>query len=202
METKLEGFHWKRLTQPIAIPAWLIIGGELFHIVHIFDFIAEHLSWLTTPMGNLFVIVFALTWLFAIALWPTTLASGTRAPQTDDIKQVWFFPAGLSVSLRRGAETQTVLIYLHILSTKPTELIYIRLDLTDTTGLRIVCEHAEPMVVNRFETTAKMIEQKITAQELSKFQKGMPVNLDGYAKFRDGNTITQERITLSTIPNV
>ncbi len=91
---------------------------------------------------------------------------------------------------------------MHILSTKPTELIFVRLNVTDSTGLRIVCEHSEPLMVKKFETTAKMLEQEITTQELSKFQKGMPINLDGYAKFRDGDTIKQERIYFSTIPNV
>lgn len=205
METITQALHWKRLTQPVAIPAWLIIGGELFHIVHIFDFIAEHLHWLTTPLGNLFVIVFGLVWLFAVAFWPrksTSQISDKVASQTEDARRTWFFPAGMTVSLNRGAQTQTVLIYLHVLSTQPTELIYIRVDLTDSTGLRIVCEHSEPLVVNKFETTAKMIEQKISAQELEKFHKGMLINLDGYAKFRDGNKITQERISMTTIPNV
>jgi len=94
------------------------------------------------------------------------------------------------------------MINLHILSTEPTELIYIRLQLTDSTGLRITCEHSEPLAVGRFDLTARTIEQKITSQELEKFQKGMLLNVDGYAKFRDGSGITQERISLTTIPNV
>ena len=116
-------------------------------------------------------------------------------------RRVFFFSPGVAVTLNRSAGTAVV--YLHVLSTEPTELVYIRLHLTDTTGLRITCEHSEPLEIDRFDLTAKMIEQKITPQETEKFQKGMQLNIDGYAKIRDGsNKITQERISITTIPNV
>ncbi|HTC47924.1 MAG TPA: hypothetical protein VK722_11415 [Candidatus Aquilonibacter sp.] len=121
---------------------------------------------------------------------------------TNSEKRIFFFSSGMAVSLRRSMQGQEVLVYLHILSTAPTELVYIRLDLTDSTGLRITCEHSEPLTIEKFEITAKMIEQKITAQELEKFQKGMQVNLQGYAKFRDGDKTTQHNFTLTTIPNI
>jgi hypothetical protein len=104
--------------------------------------------------------------------------------------------------LNRAAEGAMVFVNLHVLSTEPTELIFIRIILTDSTGLRITCEHSEPIRVGKFELTAKTIEQKITQQELAKFGKGMLLNLNGYAKFRDGNNITQEQISINTIPNV
>jgi hypothetical protein len=94
-------------------------------------------------------------------------------------------------------------VNLHVLSTDDTELIYLRVDLTDSSGLRISCQHSEPIVINKFDLTAKSIEQKISAQEVDKFQKGLLLNLDGYAKFRDnGGAIRIQQINLATIPNV
>jgi len=34
-------------------------------------FIGDHLRWLATPTGNLFVIFFGFAWLFAVAFWPS-----------------------------------------------------------------------------------------------------------------------------------
>ena len=72
----------------------------------------------------------------------------------------------------------------------------------DSMGLCITCEHSEPIAIGKFDVTAKTIEQKITPQEMEKFQKGMTLNLNGYAKFRDGDKITTQQITLTTIPSV
>ncbi len=115
-------------------------------------------------------------------------------------KRVFFFSPGVAVSLNRSGGT--VFINLHILSVARTELIFVRLVLSDSTGLRITCEHSEPIVVETFDVTAKTFEQKITPQEMEKFQNGMMVNVDGYAKFRDGDKITTEQIHMSTIPSV
>ncbi len=140
-----------------------------------------------------------------VVIWGIFLRKGSNdLPQATkkEERRTFFFSPGIAVSLNRATEGGTVLVNLHVLSTEPTELIFIRIILTDTTGLRITCEHSEPLRVDKFELTAKTIEQKITQQELGKFQKGMMVNLDGYAKFRDGNNITQEQIRITTIPNV
>lgn len=116
-------------------------------------------------------------------------------------RKLFFFSPGLAVWLNRG--TGKVVINLHILSTECTELIFIKIVLSDNRGINITCEHSEPIAIDKFDLTAKTIEQKVTPQELEAFQKGQMVNLNGYAKFRDkDNRIRVEQITLSTIPNV
>lgn len=116
--------------------------------------------------------------------------------------EIFFFPAGLAVSIQRGAQGPTAIVYLHILSTVDAELIFIHLDLTDATGLRVTCERSEPLVIKKLDVSPVMVEQKITNLELEKFQKGMQLNLDGYAKFRDGSQIRREQFRLTTIPNL
>ena len=64
--------HWKRLGQLIALPFWFAIGlvaWTMIETVHTLNFIAEHLRWLTTPSGNLFVLVFAIIWFFIVLFW-------------------------------------------------------------------------------------------------------------------------------------
>jgi len=129
-------------------------------------------------------------------------AAVAAVPQKREERRTFLFSPGIAVSLSRGAEGATVFVQLHILSTEPTELIYIRIILTDSTGLRITCEHSEPLRVDKFELTAKTIEQKITQQELGKFERGMLLSLNGYAKFRYGSNITQQQISSTTIPNL
>lgn len=168
-------------------------------------------GWTTASSDELRHKILGFTLVFVGVVWAAVVIWGiflrkeqcipTQIAKREE-RRTFFFSPGIAVSLNRSAEGATVFVNLHILSTEPTELIFIRIILTDSTGLRITCEHSEPLRVDKFELTAKTIEQKITQQELSKFQKGMLVNLDGYAKFRDGNNITQEQIRITTIPNV
>jgi hypothetical protein len=127
-------------------------------------------------------------------------ASRAVVPAAQSQKRVFFFSPGIAVSLNRGITA--IVVNLHILSTEPTELIFIRIVVMDSTGLCITCEHSEPIAIGKFDVTAKTIEQKITPQEMEKFQKGMMLNLNGYAKFRDGDKITTQQITLTTIPSI
>jgi hypothetical protein len=69
--TIAHGFHWKRLGRIIAFPAWFLIGWRLIEALHTLGYIGDHVKWLTTPKGNLFVIFFGLAWLFAVGLWPS-----------------------------------------------------------------------------------------------------------------------------------
>jgi hypothetical protein len=62
--------HWERLRGSIAVPGWLAIGVALIETLHTFSYIRDHLSWLATPTGNIFLIAFGFVWLFALALWP------------------------------------------------------------------------------------------------------------------------------------
>jgi hypothetical protein len=46
-----------------------VFAWNLVEAVHTFHFIAEHLAWLTTPWGNLSLIVFGFVWLSLILFW-------------------------------------------------------------------------------------------------------------------------------------
>jgi len=50
--------------------------------------------------------------------------------------------------------------------------------------------------------TSVMIDKKFPPQELAIFERGEMVNLDGYAKFRDGDSMKQFRVSIATIPPV
>jgi hypothetical protein len=71
-------FHWKRLGHTVAVPAWLLIGWGLIETLHTLGYIGDHLNWLATAKGNLFVILFGFVWLFAVALWPS------HTPENED----------------------------------------------------------------------------------------------------------------------
>jgi hypothetical protein len=79
METIAHPFHWKRLGI-VAVPAWLLIGWTLIETLHTLGYIGDHLNWLATPKGNLFVIIFGFVWLFAVARWP----SRRTTPEDED----------------------------------------------------------------------------------------------------------------------
>lgn len=114
--------------------------------------------------------------------------------------EVFFYSPGLAVSLTPSIGR--VIVNLHLLSTKETELIYLRVILRNNTGANLTCDNPEPITVEQMEVTSVMIDKKFPAQELATFAKGEMVNLDGYAKFRDGDSLKQFRITMATIPSL
>ena len=74
--------------------------------------------------------------------------------------------------------------------------------LRNNKGTYLDCESSEPITVEPMQITAKMIDKKFPSQELATFERGEMVNLEGYAKFRDGNSIKRFQITISTIPSM
>lgn len=125
----------------------------------------------------------------------------TEVVSSAEDRQIWFYSPGICVSLNRGMGT--VIVNLHILSTAQTELVYIRVDLRNSAGtLAITCEHSEPITIEKLIPASKTIEQKITPQELAAFERGSMLNLNGYAKFRDGVKMTQKQFQITTIPSV
>jgi hypothetical protein len=65
-----------------AVPGWLAIFFGLIETLHTMNFIGEHLRWLATPLGNLFVIAFGLVWLFVVGRHSTVAAVGKRIQST------------------------------------------------------------------------------------------------------------------------
>jgi len=66
--------QWKRLYAPIAIPFWLAalsVAWNMIEAIHTLAFVADHLRWLTTLTGNVFLIVFGFIWLALILFWPS-----------------------------------------------------------------------------------------------------------------------------------
>jgi hypothetical protein len=191
-----------------SLPGWILIVLGIVDVLEKANFVLEHLSFLTEPWGRSALIFLGLAYFFILHYVDkrrekkrlATAASSTDTSSCKTEKQIFFFSPGIAVSLNRS--TPSVVVNLHVLSTDDTELIYIHVELTDSSGLRISCQHSEPIAVQRFDLTAKSIEQKISAQEADKFQKGLMVNLNGYAKFRDNGAIRTQRISLTTIPNV
>jgi len=47
-----------------------------------------------------------------------------------------------------------------------------------------------------------MLDKKFPPPELGTFEKGEMVNLDGYAKFRDGHSLKQFHFTMSTVASM
>jgi hypothetical protein len=84
--------------------------------------------------------------------------TGANRENSELERHVWFFSPGICVSLNRSVGS--VIVNLQILSKEQTELIYIRVDLRDSTGkIAITCEHSEPIMIDRLVPAAKMIER-------------------------------------------
>jgi hypothetical protein len=125
-----------------------------------------------------------------------------RRPTSNSKKEeakweTFFFSPGIAVSL--APSIGRVTINLHILSTRATELIYLHATLRNNKGAYLDCESSEPITVEPMQITAKTLDKKFPPQELATFDRGEMVSLDGYAKFRDGNSIRRFQINMSTV---
>jgi hypothetical protein len=58
------------------------------------------------------------------------------------------------------------------------------------------------MTVESMQVFSKMLDKKFPPQELATFEKGEMVNLDGYVKFRDGNSFRRFQISMTTIASM
>jgi hypothetical protein len=147
---------------------------------------------------NIFLVlmgVMGMLWMSGVVRWSTSTG------KTEEAKwDIYFFSPGLAVSLTPSIGR--VILNLHILSTKATELIFLHVTLRNNKGTYLDCESSEPITIEPMQITAKMIDKKFPPQELATFEKGEMVNLEGYAKFRDGDSIKRFQITMSTIPSM
>jgi hypothetical protein len=97
-----------------------------------------------------------------------------------------------------------VLINLQILSTKATDLVFLRVTLRNNKGTSIDCESSEPITIEPMQVIAKIIDKKVPPTDLTTFEKGEMVYLEGFAKFRDGNLPLKrvQIITINTVPSM
>jgi hypothetical protein len=147
--------------------------------------------------------------LYAVFFWvisrqkpasPVSALPPTTTP-VQERKDVWFFQPGICVSLNRSG--CAVRVALWIFATVRMELVHMRLDLRDTNnGKYITCENSEPMTVEKLSPATKIIEQKITQQEVDGFVRGSLYQVSGTAKFRDGDNLLTYRVEINTIPSV
>ena len=148
---------------------------------------------------NIFLVLIGLIgvlWLVGVVHLPTFTKKEEREPQWD----VFFYSPGLAVSLTPGLGR--VIVNLQFLSTKATELIYLHVILRNNYGASLTCENPEPITVAAMQVNSVTIDRKFPLQELATFVKGEMVNLDGYGKFRDGGSMKQFRISMTTIPSM
>jgi hypothetical protein len=146
---------------------------------------------------NIFVViigVIGILWLLGIVRLPTV------SKKEEPTWEVFFYSPGLAASL--SPSIGRVIINLQFLSTKSTELIYLHITLRNNKGANLDCEKSEPITVGAMQMSSVMIDKKFPPQELASFERGEMVNLDGYAKFRDGDSMKQFRISIATIPSV
>lgn len=149
------------------------------------------------------IVVALLLALTAFLQWRAALSHRSSTQQIPEAteRQVWFFSPGICVSLNRSSSA--VRVALNILSTERAELVHVWVELRDTNkGTTITCESSEPMMIEKLVLAAKVIEQKISPDELAGFVRGAMYQVSGYAKFRDGDKITSQRIEINTIPSI
>jgi hypothetical protein len=169
-----------------ALSAWVLSFG---------------VSRITAAFGtalNIFLVlmgVMGMLWMSGVVRWSTS--------KTEEAKlEIFFFSPGLVVSLTPSIGR--VLINLQILSTKATELVFLRVTLRNNKGTYIDCESSEPITIEPMQVIAKIIEKKVPPTDLATFEKGEMVYLEGFAKFRDGNLPIKrvQIITINTVPSM
>jgi hypothetical protein len=135
-------------------------------------------------------------------LWASGVVRWSKPPAKEEEAKwdIFSFSPGLLVSL--APSIGRVIINLQILSTKATELSYVHVTLRNNKGATLDCESSEPMIVEPMQVIPKMLVKKFPPQELATFEKGEMVNLDGYIKFRDGDSFKRIQIMMTTIPSI
>ncbi|MGB8581392.1 MAG: hypothetical protein WCD47_11265 [Candidatus Sulfotelmatobacter sp.] len=147
---------------------------------------------------NIFLVlmgVMGMLWMSGVVRWSRPATKEEQAKL-----EVFFSSPGLLVSLTPSIGR--VIINLQLLTTKASELIFVHVALRNNKTTVLDCESSEPMMIEPMEVAAKMLDKKFSLQELATFEKGEMVNVDGYAKFRDGSAIRQFRITMTTIASM
>jgi hypothetical protein len=148
---------------------------------------------------NIFLVLIGLIgvlWLLGVVHLPMFTKKEEGEPQWD----VFFSSPGVAVTL--NPSLGQVMINLQFLSTKTTDLIYLHVTLRNNNGANLNCENPEPITVAAMQVNMVSINRKFPLQELATFVKGEMVNLDGYVKFRDGGSMKQFRISMTTIPSM
>jgi hypothetical protein len=147
---------------------------------------------------NIFLLlmgVMGMLWMSGVGRWsrPTTKEEEAKL-------DIFFSSPGLLVSLTPSIGR--VIINLQFLSTKATELIFVHVTLRNNKGTYLDIENSEPIIIEPMQVTARLLDKKFPSAELATFEKGEMVNLDGYAKFRDGNSMKRVQITMTTIASM
>lgn len=148
---------------------------------------------------NIFLVlmgVMGMLWMSGVVRWSKSTTSKEEEAKWD----IYFFSPGLPVSLIPSSGR--VIISLNFLSTKATELVFLHVTLRNNKGTNLDCESSEPIIIEPMEVNAKLLDKKFPPAEFSTFEKGEMVNLDGYAKFRDGNSMKRVQITMTTIASM
>ena len=148
---------------------------------------------------NIFLVlmgIMGMLWMSGVVRWSQSTKNGEEETKWD----IYFFSPGLLVSLTPSIGR--VIINLQFLSTKATELSFVHLVLRNNKGANLDCESSEPMTVESMQVFSKMLDKKFPSQELATFEKGEMVNLDGYVKFRDGNSFRRFQISMTTIASM
>lgn len=184
--------HWLtshalfEIVKIVAIPAFVGLGISRFFRQANLE-MAFNIFWVL--LGAI-----ALLWLLGWVRLPTF------NKKEEQKLEVFFFPVGLATSLTPSIGR--VVINLQFISTKATELTYLHITLRNNKGVNLTCEKSEPVSVAPMQMTGVFIDKKFSPPELATFERGVMVNLDGYAKFRDGGSLKQFPISITTIPSV
>lgn len=147
---------------------------------------------------NIFLVlmgVMGMLWMSGVIRWSKSTPKEEEAPW-----ETFFFSPGLLVSMTPSIGR--VIINLQFLSTKPTELSFVHVILRNNKGANLDLESSEPMTIEPMQVISKMLDKKFPPQELATFEKGEMVNVDGYVKFRDGNSFKRIQITMTTIASM
>jgi len=96
---------------------------------------------------NIFLVlmgVMGMLWMSGVVRWPASTSKEEQAKW-----EVFFFSPGVAVSLTPSIGR--MIISLHILSTKATELVFLRVTLRNNKGAYLDCESGEPIMVEAMQ---------------------------------------------------
>ena len=181
MSVAQSSVHWKRLTQREAIPGWLLVFWKLMGELSTISFLHGTLTsvwssvwaFLTSPSGNLVVILAGFVWLGFVILWPRSNADNHQKvslPQRNTVPledQIYVHIASSSTSVI-GDQASTSLV---IFSAQNIDLTFCRVTITaESKGFTI--ESSRPLHIPAFCVTQHNLQRSLTPDEQQRFGEG------------------------------
>lgn len=166
--------HWKRLTQGWAIPGWLFLIWKLVGEISTLSFLRGSFgpAWkfITSPTGNLIVIIFGLAWLFAVVFWPRGEAEieSEPIPHSVPLEDQIFVHIPATTTCIIGDQASTNVSFF---SARDIHLTYCKVTFA-IQGAEFELDSSVPLEIPAFHATQASLKRSLTPDEQERIGEG------------------------------